>query len=82
MIEKKVKMRTQQKHDIEANWQKAAAFIPMKAEIIVYDIDEEHDYVRVKIGDGITPITDLPFFAPKQDTIATQVQIITWEEND
>ena len=82
MIEKKVKMRTQQKHDIEANWQKAAAFIPMSGELIIYDADENYDYSRLKIGDGITSVIDLPFFAPKQDVVATQIQIITWGEDD
>ena len=63
MIEKKVKMRQQQKHDTEANWQKASAFIPMQGELIVYDVDADHKYARLKIGDGVTPVNELPFFA-------------------
>jgi hypothetical protein len=36
--------RTQQKHDIEANWLKAENFIPLDGEIIVYDADENYSY--------------------------------------
>ena len=55
------KTRHLQKHDIEANWLKAVNFKPMLGEIIVYDKDEKHDFVRTKIGDGETNINDLPF---------------------
>ena len=52
------------KHDIEANWIKAATnsnFIPKQGEIIVYDRDENYDYERIKIGDGTTKVDALPF---------------------
>ena len=55
------KTRHLQKHDIEANWLKAINFKPMPGEIIVYDKDEKHNFVRTKIGDGETNINDLPF---------------------
>lgn len=61
MIEKNVKSRIQNKHDIEANWAKAENFVPLIGEIIVYDIDENYDYERFKIGDGTTSVTGLPF---------------------
>ena len=61
MIEKKVRMRSQQKHDVEANWNRAAAFIPMAGEFVVYDPDENYAYARLKVGDGITSVVDLPF---------------------
>lgn len=53
--------RIQHKHDIEANWIKAINFIPLKAEIIVYDADDTHHYARFKIGDGLHTINELPF---------------------
>lgn len=56
-----LKSRHVQKHDIEENWAKAVNFIPLKAEIIVYDVDETHDYERFKIGDGVTKVSELPF---------------------
>ena len=61
MAEKNMKARIVHKHDIEANWLKAANFIPMKGEIIVYDIDKNYNYERIKIGDGETAVSSLPF---------------------
>ena len=61
MTEKNIKSRIQNKHDIEANWAKAENFVPLIGEIIVYDIDENYDYERFKIGDGTTSVTGLPF---------------------
>ena len=76
MIEKNINGRIQNKHDIEANWIKAVNFIPKQGEIIVYDREIDSDgntlllpdtrtlpysYERLKIGDGITKINELPF---------------------
>lgn len=70
MAEKHVKTRIVHKHDSETNWAKASGFIPLKGEIIVYDVDETHAYERFKIGDGVkqadgtmvgTKVNDLPF---------------------
>lgn len=49
------------KHDTETNWNKATMFIPKKGEIIVYDVDSTHSYERIKVGDGTTVVTALPF---------------------
>ena len=59
--EKPVSTRIQQKHDIEANWLKAINFIPKDGEIIIYDVDDNHELPRLKIGDGITNVNSLPF---------------------
>ena len=61
MSEKTLNTRIQHKHDTEANWLKATTFIPKQGEIIVYDIDETHDYERIKMGDGTTNVNALPF---------------------
>lgn len=61
MTEKQILSRIIQKHDIETNWNKAANFVPMRGELIVYDIDANYDYERLKIGDGATSVVDLPF---------------------
>lgn len=53
--------RIQHKHDTEENWLKATNFIPLVGEIIVYDADETYNFARIKIGDGITKVNDLPF---------------------
>ena len=55
--------RLVQKHDIEANWNKAVNFRPLAGELIVYDVDSEHRYPRLKVGDGKTLVMDLPFFS-------------------
>lgn len=61
MAEKQINGRIIQKHDSEANWEKATNFIPKAGEIIIYDTDETHYYCRIKIGDGSTLINNLPF---------------------
>ena len=57
----KMYTRIVNKHDVEANWILAVEFIPKQGEIIIYDIDENYNYERFKIGDGIRTVTNLPF---------------------
>lgn len=61
MAEKILNSRVINKHDIESNWLKAVNFIPKQGEIIIYDIDTVYSYMRMKIGDGVTLVNDLPF---------------------
>ena len=49
------------KNDTEENWKKAVNFVPKKGEPIIYNKDAEHNYSRIKIGDGITKVSNLPF---------------------
>lgn len=57
-----IKTRIIHKHDLEANWNKAEGFVPKQGEIIIYDIEDgNYSYERIKIGDGKTPVTLLPF---------------------
>ena len=60
-MEKEINTRIVHKHDTETNWSKVTSFIPKQAELIIYDIDNTHDYERFKIGDGTTTIDSLPF---------------------
>lgn len=62
MAEKKLNTRIIHKHDTEANWNKATNFIPKQGEIIVYDKDDSYNYERMKIGDGVTAVTNLDFY--------------------
>lgn len=62
MAEKELKARIVHKHDTEANWNKATNFIPKESEFIVYDMDDTHNYFRLKIGDGVTDVINLPFY--------------------
>lgn len=57
----KVETRIRHKHDTELNWEKALNFVPLSAELIVYDADASYSFPRLKVGDGITPVNDLPF---------------------
>ena len=59
--EKNINSRIQHKHDIEANWLKATTFIPKQGELIVYDVDSNYNYERVKVGDGVSNVNALPF---------------------
>lgn len=52
----KTNVRVVMKHDSDANWGNAEGFIPLAGEIIVYDTSK-----RIKIGDGITNVINLPF---------------------
>lgn len=61
MAEKRLIGRTIQKHDLEVNWLKATNFIPLQGEIIIYDKDSNYNYERIKIGDGSTLVSALPF---------------------
>lgn len=51
-------MKQETKRDTEINWKKAINFIPKKDEIILYDCENGP---RIKIGDGLTKVNDLPF---------------------
>ena len=42
---------------------KAENFIPKAGEVIVYDVDDVHKSPRLKVGDGFTVVSNLPFLA-------------------
>ena len=72
MATKTLNGRVISKHDIEENWWLAKNFIPQAGEIIIYDPDENYYYSRLKIGDGVQNVNDLPFL----------IQELTVEEID
>lgn len=61
MAEKNIKSRIIHKHDVESNWILATNFTPKQGEIIVYDVDSNYNYERLKIGDGEHNVNELPF---------------------
>ena len=61
MAEKKLKTRIINKHETQEDWEKAVNFIPLLAELIVYDPDSTYTQARLKIGDGKTNVNDLPY---------------------
>lgn len=67
-----IKTRIQLKNDTEYNWNKATNFIPRKGEVIIYSAEtQENDlptgrnepfpFSRLKIGDEVTNVINLPF---------------------
>lgn len=61
--------RMQQKYDTEANWSLYPNFVPLQGEIVVYAPDVNHQELRFKIGNGNTPILELPFVSGDADNI-------------
>lgn len=47
--------------DTQANWESLADFKPLDRELILYKPDENCQYHRIKIGDGETLLSELPF---------------------
>ena len=52
------------KVDSEVNWKKAINYIPDSFTIIVYTYDNKSP--KVKLGDGIHTVNDLPFLSNKE----------------
>ena len=52
--------RIRLKADTEANWN-AHPITPLSGELIIYSADGTHNYSRLKVGDGSTIVTALPF---------------------
>lgn len=52
------------KVDTESNWKKAVNYIPDKFTIIVYSYEDASP--KIKIGDGLHKLNDLPFLNQKE----------------
>ena len=52
------------KVDSEENWKKATNYIPDTFTIIIYEF--ENSSPKVKIGDGVHFVNDLPFLSNKE----------------
>ena len=69
-MKSEMKARISQLHKTAADWEHYSTkklnandpFIPNAGELIIYDPDETFSYARVKIGDGVHMLTELPFF--------------------
>lgn len=60
-MQKIINTRISQRHDSEFNWNSIPSFVPLNGEMIIYDADEKYSYPRIKFGDGINFLKDLPF---------------------
>lgn len=56
-----IKTRIQLKNDTEAHWNLAVNFVPKEGEVIIYSADDTHPFSRLKVGDGNTTVSNLPF---------------------
>jgi len=56
-----IKTRIQLKNDTEAHWDLAVNFVPKQGEVIIYSADGTHPFSRLKVGDGNTTVSELPF---------------------
>lgn len=73
MAEKRLNTRIIHKHETEANWL-LSSLTPLQGEIIVYDIDENYNYERIKIGDGVKNVNALPFVDDAlRETLVAQI---------
>lgn len=70
-----IKARIQLKHETEQVWKNTTNFIPMIGEMIIYDVDDNYNYERFKIGDGVRNVNELPFNDDKKPG-----KIVTGEE--
>lgn len=57
--------RVQHKHDTEQKWNSASSFVPLNGEIVFYDADDTYPFARMKVGDGVSSIAELPFTIAK-----------------
>ena len=72
MEEKIIKAKIINKHDTEENWSKAS-FIPKRGEFIIYDPDATHTRSRIKVGDGVRTLSELPFSSQNVDFSVVEV---------
>ena len=66
--EKNIKTRLQLKTDTAENWAKATNFVPKKGEPIIYQ-DPADNYSKLKIGDEVHTVEELPFAADGSQSI-------------
>lgn len=64
-------------HDTEANWKTKKDFIPKSGETIIYDADASYNHCRIKLGDGVTTINNLPFVSISETELNAIINNIT-----
>lgn len=61
------------KTDLASNWAKARNYIPERGTIIVYEYEDGAP--TIKIGDGVTLVSDLPFLVQPPSVIQGVLEI-------
>ena len=64
-------------HGTAAEWE-SNDYIPKDGEIVIYDIDENYAYKRIKIGDGENTVAVLPFL--DEDIASRLLALETWSQ--
>jgi len=76
-MEKLLYTKMIQLHDTEAKWSQMTDFVPQKSMLIVYDIDATHNYERLKVGDGVKTVPELPFLDDAvKELITSQMELV------
>lgn len=66
------------KHGTEAQWAALEPpYIPNSGEIIVFDADSNFIEPRIKVGDGVSSATELPFVGASEIYIGTKQPAVT-----
>jgi hypothetical protein len=72
------------KHDLSDNWAKAVNFIPKLDELILYDgVMENGKYIelpRLKRGDGVTKLKDLPFLDAAISDPSSEINYLYYDD--
>ena len=63
MADNTIKIRIKNKIDTAENWGAKTTFIPLNGEVIVYS-----DLNKIKIGNGVTLLANLPFMQAEDNT--------------
>lgn len=63
-----LKVRVSHLHKTAEEWDKLSDFIPRAAEFVIYDADGINPQ-RIKIGDGVSFLQNLPFYSPEITSI-------------
>jgi hypothetical protein len=72
-MQKILNTRISQRHDTKERWDANSSSIPIAGEIIVYDPDATTSFARIKIGDGVTSVGELPFIEENINLYTSQV---------
>lgn len=85
-IEKQLKGKVVFKHETEAVWHTSnnggpVEYVPAAGEKVLYDRDSNHDYTRIKYGDGTHIVAELPFSTEQPDWLQTDETAIDHIKN-
>jgi len=88
-LNKTISTKIQQNRNFQSVWETTKSdYVPLEGELIVFEAEktldgtildnsvtgrEHYTFPRIKVGDGVTNVMDLPF-------ASSGVQIVTWED--